>query len=461
MTAIVSRPATGHRYRNSRAFLPRPVLLALAALLVALGGVAADRWANPAVAPSLDPRAIKPGYGPATYRAALAQADRKIAAARTSLGFGPDDWLRMEGLARALVARWRLSGNYADLAEADRLLDRGLAVAPDPAGPVLSRASLSVLVHRLGPAEQALARQARSVAPDSADIADALALAGDVALQRGQLDLAAKHFAEAERLARTPGSSLRGAILRAQRGDRAGGAQALEALIARPRQQPSVLAELMLQRANIAYWGGDWAEAGRWIGAAQRVFPGYWLADAYAAQQFALAGRTAEAVEAYRRVIHASGRPEAMDALAHMLRLQGDAVASREVAARARIEWAKRAASFPEAVAHHQAEHELAVGSAAEALRFAQADARQRPQAPNLVLLARALLSAGRPREALAALDRADAQSWVSAAQALARAEVEAALGNGAASDAARNRALAINPRIADPRSRLIWFGHD
>ena len=116
---------------------------------------------------------------------------------------------------------------------------------------------------------------------------------------------------------------------------------------------------------------------------------------------------------------------------------------------------------FPEAVIHHRAEHELAVGSAARALAYAQTDAAARPQAPNLVLLARALLSAGRARAALAALDRADAQGWVGAGQAMARSEVLAALGDSAGSEAARARAEALNPRAADPRTRLIWFGHD
>ena len=149
------------------------------------------------------------------------------------------------------------------------------------------------------------------------------------------------------------------------------------------------------------------------------------------------------------------------DALAHQLRLEGQGAESRAWAAKAAAGWEARARLFPEAVVHHQAEHEIAVGSASRALAFAQADIAQRPQAPSLILLARALLSAGRPGEALAALDRAAAQGWVSAGQEMARAEVLAALGRTSDSNAARARAEAINPRAADPRTRLIWFGHD
>ena len=451
-----SVPSTG----KARA-LRWPLLMAIAAILAIGIGAAWDRLPGRGDGPSLDPASVRAGFGPANYAAARARAESNLVGARETYAYAPDEWLRGEVLARALIAHWRLSGDYADLAEADRLLDRGLTLVPDPAGPVLSRALLSVMLHRLDSADLALARAARSVVPDPADIADAAALRGDVALQRGRLDLAAQDFARARGIDKSAGIGLRGAMLAAYRGDREQSARALEALLARPRQQPAVLAELMLQRANIAYWGGEWDTAGRWVGAAQRVFPGYWLADAYAAQQFALAGRTSDAIRAYEIVARRTGRPEVQDAVAHLLRLEGQGAESRAWAAKAAAGWEARARLFPEAVIHHQAEHELVVGSAARALVFAQADAAQRPQAPNLVLLARALLSAGRAPESLTVLDRADAQGWVSAGQQMARAEVLAALGRTGDSAAARVKAEAINPRAADPRTRLIWFGHD
>ena len=457
----MTRPAQSVPSTGKARALRWPLPMALAAILAIGIGAAWDRLSGHDDRPSLDPASLRAGFGPVDYAAARALAESNLVGARETYAFAPDEWLRGEVLARALIAHWRLSGDYADLAEADRLLDRGLALVPDPAGPVLSRALLSVLLHRLDSADIALARAARSVVPDPADTADAAALSGDIALQRGRLDLAEQNFTQARVVDRATGIGLRGAMLAAYRGEREQAARALEALLARPRQQPAVLAELMLQRANIAYWVGEWDAAGRWVGAAQRVFPGYWLTDAYAAQQFAIAGRTAEAIRAYAIVARRTGRPEVQDALAHLLRLQGQGEASRAWAAKAAAGWEARARLFPEAVIHHRAEHELVVGSASRALAFAQADAAQRPQAPNLVLLARALLSAGKPREALAALDRADAQGWVSAGQQMARAEVLAALGRTADSEAARATAETINPRAADPRTRLIWFGHD
>ena len=436
-------------------------LLVIAVVLVTVLGVISDRFQRDVPQATLDPAKLSPGYGPKTYTDSLAIAKSHLVGARLGYDHAPGEWLRGEVLARALIAHWRLAGDYRDLAEADALLDRGLAQAPEPSGPALERAVLSVLVHRLDQAGIALDRVSRSAMPEPADTADATALRGDIALQRGQLNQASQDFARALKIDRATGIGLRGAMLEAYRGDRAAAAQALESILARPRQQPAVLAEVMLQRAIIAYMTGDWDGAGRWIGAAQRVFPGYWLADVYAAQQFALAGRSGDAIRAYEIVALRTNRPEVQDALAHLLRLKGRGAESRAWAAKAAAGWEARAALFPEAVIHHQAEHELAVGSAARALELALTDAAARPQAPNLVLLARALLSAGRAREALAALDRAAAQGWVSAGQQMARAEVLAALGRTSDSDAARARAEAINPRAADPRTRLIWFGHD
>ena len=438
-----------------------PWLLALAVGSVAALGFVSDRWLQNAPRAALDPGALHSGYGPKTYAAALATAQAHLVGARLGYDHAPQEWLRGEILARALIARWRLAGDYRDLAEADALLNQGLAQAPDPSGPGLERAVLSVLVHRLDQAETALDRVGRSAMPDPADTADATALRGDIALQRGQLAEASQDFAKALTIDRATGIGLRGAMMEAYRGDRAAAAKGLEAILARPRQQAVVLAEVMLQRANVAYMTGDWDSAGRWIGAAQRVFPGYWLADAYAAQQFALAGRSDDAVRAYETLARRTARPEVQDALAHLLRLQGRGAESKAWAEKAAAGWAARATLFPEAVVHHQAEHEIVVGSAASALAFARADIAQRPQAPSLILLARALLSAGRPAEALATLDRAAKQGWVSAGQQMARAEVLAALGRTADSEAARVAAKAINPRAADPRTRLIWFGHD
>ena len=115
-----------------------PWLLLIAVVLVTVLGVASDRFQRDVPKPTLDPATLRPGYGPATFAAALASARRHLEGARVGYDHAPGEWLRGEVLARALIAHWRLAGDYGDLAEADRLLDQGLDQAPQPSGPATS-----------------------------------------------------------------------------------------------------------------------------------------------------------------------------------------------------------------------------------------------------------------------------------------------------------------------------------
>ena len=441
---------------------PRWPWLALLAVLLAIAvGAGVDRWRESGEVAQADPAGLRPGFGPTGFAESLASTQQRVAAARENVALISGEWLREEGLAAALLARFRLTGDYRDLAEADAVLTAAMARVPDPAGPVLSRAMFEVLVHRLDRADAALARFARSAAPDDNERADAAALAGDIALQRGQSAAASGFYARAARMAPSPGIALRRAVLAARRGERAQAGQALEALLAAPRQPPALLGELALQRASLAYAVGDWDGAAQWVTGSNRVYPGYWLAEAYAAQSEALAGRTGTAIRALTAIAKRTGRPEVMDALAHLLRLEGRGAASRAWAAKAAAGWEARAALFPEAAIQHRAEHELAVGSVARALALAEADVAARPGPQGIALLARALVLSGRPRVALRWLDKSRDAGFVGAGALMLRADAEAALGNATASQAARDAALAINPRAGDPAARLIWFGHD
>ena len=172
-----------------------------AAALAVSAVIAADYWGDRspepvvAVAP-LDPADPRPGLGPATFAEALLTADREVAGAQLGVEQHPGEWLRMERAARAYLARFRLTGGAADLAEADRILDRAMQLAPWPAGPALSQAAVAIAAHHLDDAESALDRFDASATPAPAtEQAEARSLRCEIAFQRGQLDQHHERFA--------------------------------------------------------------------------------------------------------------------------------------------------------------------------------------------------------------------------------------------------------------------------
>ena len=106
----IDRPARALRWGG---------LLALAAILVIGGGVALDRW-RASTNSGLDSASLQPWFGPATFADAVSATEQTIAGRRESLALAPAEWTSGESLALALIARWRLTGDYADLAEIGR-----------------------------------------------------------------------------------------------------------------------------------------------------------------------------------------------------------------------------------------------------------------------------------------------------------------------------------------------------
>ena len=200
--------------------------------------------------------------------------------------------------------------------------------------------------------------------------------------------------------------------------------------------------------------------AARNIAAANRAFEGWWLAEAYQAQMLALQGDVNGAVALYTKAANQSNDPLVMDALAALLRANGRIAAAKPWIAKAQGIWDRRMAALPSAARGHAVEHELALGDPAKALRIAAADFAARPHGQTAIMLASAELANGQPEKALALLKQVDRSGWVSARAWALRAEAEALMGDGKASDAARVEAEKIDPRIFDPAQSYIWFGH-
>ena len=437
-------------------------ILLAAVFLVTAASIAFDKYKARQGPPDPLPAEIKPWFGPRNQTELEQAAQIAVDGARARLALAPDEWLRQEVLARALVRRFRATGSYPDLAEADGLLDKGMAGSQLPAGPSLARAEASVLAHKLAGGNKGLDRFFAQVGePDDGESAGAWSLKGDIAFQRGDMKAARLAYARAEEYDNNAAVALRQSMLALRTGDPDLARRRVNAVLRAPKLSRYVKSQIALQRVTIAYAMGDWKAASEWARFADGFFPGNPLAMAHVAQQKAVDGDVAGAVKQYEAVLAKAPLPEVMDALAFTLRLQGRGAESRTWADKAGVLWAERYRLMPEAAAAHLVEHELALGDPAKALPVARADARARPHGASLILLARAQLLTGDAKGALATLERAEKSGWRSAGLYLALADVQTALGDTDAADDAREEALDLNPKATDAAARYIWFGHD
>lgn len=432
--------------------------------LVAVAAVAGFEWSQ---SPALPPPASAAewgvaGYGPASYAEGMKRASQQIDNARERLGYGPPDWLHEEGVARALVARSRLSPDYGDLAMAVEVIDSAQAMAPANAGPSLTAAVIGVMSHRLDKSEAALAiEDASAVPPEAAEQAEAAGLHGDIAFYRGDLASAGAWYDRAQQWAPGAGVAYRRASLAKATGDFDEAIRQFEAADPSPRKSSAFQhATTALQIGAVEQARGNYAAAAAWFAVADRQFPGFWLFEAHRAQSRAIAGDLKGAIGAMRAVAEKAPSAEVMDALAMLLRADGQAAASRQWAGRAGAIWAVRLRRLPHAAYGHALEHELVFGTPDRALALARANLVARPFGESHLLLASALLMNGRTDDALRHIEDAEESGWRSAPLYALRAQALELEGRGDEARTAREAALALNPRIFSPETALVWFSH-
>ncbi|PZN92290.1 MAG: hypothetical protein DCF31_16765 [Alphaproteobacteria bacterium] len=412
------------------------------------------------------PAAVAPAAraeDPRDYAAALAAADAAVALGNKRTARAPQGWANHDMLARALLRRARLTGSFDDLARADAAATRGLAAAPQQARPALTAAIVAMAAQRLAAVEPLLQRHDAAAAPKTAaDRAEAAALRGGLALYSGQYDAAAAGYTRAATLA--PGGVLaRQAALARGRGDLAAADAALRRALmaAAPGRQDRAL--LLLQRGGVALAAGRWDAAAALFAEAEGIFPGWWLVAAHRAQMLALRGDLEGANRAYRAIIGrtAQADPVVMDALAALCFERGDLPDGQVWAAQAAAVWERRLLQLPEASQAGAAAHALAAGDPARALDLARRNLAARPTGEAQLLLATVQLANGDAAAAVASVEALTAGGWRTATQYVVLADALALLDRGAESEAARQAALAINPKALDVTPSLLWFGAD
>ena len=445
--------------------MKKPVRLSLMLCAAAIGvaGIGYAIEGGPAAPAHAEvmPGDVAVGYGGAGMAEAASLADRSVGSMRNRLAAGDAGWLHKEALALALMDRFGLSGDISDANEAAELLDSGLADAPDGSGPTLTRAALAMSFHDLDTAERMLDRFAIAAPRRTQhDRAVALALRGDIAMQRGELGRAQQLYAQAAQMNPALGSGMRVADRALWAGEPAEAARLSGKTLAAQRPEPWHFAKAALHRANIAYASGELDTAGRWIAAADDAFPGYWVAQTYAAQQRAATGAWDEGIADLERIARESGEPEVMDVLAGFLAHRGRTPEAARWSEQARVAWLGKLGEARDAYRLHAAEHFLDFGDASKALELAREEYGMRRSGEVAEVYASALTENGRPQDALKVLAAASKAGWRSVSLDLAYADAHRALGDDDAAARWEDRALELSPLALDPRRKLLRFGH-
>ncbi|MBS7671081.1 tetratricopeptide repeat protein [Croceicoccus gelatinilyticus] len=413
---------------------------------------------RPALVPS-DLR-LALGYGPADHAAALASNAAAIALAKERVAKGPRQWLRQESRAAALMQRFGLTHDYADLKRASDVLDEAKASAPSGSGPWLRIASVAMMQHDLAKAERALdGAEALAVQPMRADRAEIAALRGDIALYRGDMAGAAEFYRASYAIDDASLQYYRRAILSRSQG-RFDESRDLFAAASMTGDTPRMRAQIAMQIGRTESAEGRYASAAAWYRESESLFAGSPLGAALNAEALALAGDYDGGIAALEAAIETHQWPEMMDLLAMIHRVRGNRTESERWAARAEAIWQERLQQAPHAAQAHAAEHELAFGNPRKALQLARANLAARPYGEARILMANALIANGYPKQALNELRAAEREGWRSAQMFAAMAEAAAMSGDDAAMRDATVKAENINPKIFAPETRLAWFGH-
>jgi tetratricopeptide (TPR) repeat protein len=323
------------------------------------------------------------------YAQALAELDRRIEQAQL-LARERDDWADYELVASLYEQRARLSGEIEDWVRADETLDLAFARAPKGGGPVLAALELDLSLHRLDQAAQRLV-QAEAAPVQTLDHKVAVAIArGELAAQRGQLDVAQAAYEEAQRLRPDPANAGRLALLARRRGDSEAALAGFQA--ARAGLETGRGAAWTLLQEGLVEWDRERAEAAlERYDAAEKAFPGWWLVTEHRAEALAALGQTERAEQLYRAVIQETGHPEFMDALGELLLARGDEAEARTWFTSARQEHERRLALLPEAAGAHAMDHLIRhAPTEPRTLALAREVARVAPNEDNLRRLAEA-----------------------------------------------------------------------
>ncbi|MFD9906186.1 tetratricopeptide repeat protein [Streptomyces sp. NPDC059063] len=374
--------------------------------------------------------------------------DRGVTALRERLRDRPEDYRAWAALGTAYVEQARVKGDPTRYAEADRALDRALALRPGHDAALAGRAALAAARHDFDGALR-YADRALAVNPYHER---ALASRVDALVELGRYDAALRAARTAD--ARRPGipAFTRYAYVRELRGDVTGARRALR-LALKDARAPGETAYVATALAQLAWRQGDHAEALRRCADALRADPAYVPALETRARAEAARGDTAAAVAGLRDVVARQPLPGPLVALGELYEARGDRARAREQYSLVDA-WAKLARANgvnPDLdTALAAADH----GDPDDAVRSARAEWNRRRTVHTADALAWALHARGRDREALPYARRATATGFREASFLYHRGVIETATVSPTAGHKWLRAALDLNPGFSPTGSR-------
>ncbi|MEU4230379.1 tetratricopeptide repeat protein [Nonomuraea sp. NPDC026600] len=334
----------------------------------------------------------------------------------------PGDYRSWAQLGLEYVDQARVTGDPSYYTKAEGALATATRLNAADDAVLTGQAALAAGRHEFSDAVR-LAQRAIGANPYSAAAHGILA---DAKTQLGDLSGASKAVDRMMGLRPGVAAFARASYAAELRGDRTKAREFLE-YAQNDAYAPADIAYTRYYLGELALHSGDLAEAGTWYAKALQAYPAYTPAVAGQARVAALSGRTAEALDLYRRVVERLP-------LSQYLIEQGET----RIKAGLKPDWTLleaqrkllRAAGVRDDLtwAEFEADH----GDPATAVRHARAEYARNPNLVAADALGWALFKAGKPGEALPYAKKATSTGWRNPLLAYHRARIERALGKPA-----------------------------
>ncbi len=322
-------------------------------------------------------------------------------------------WRDNQELAQNAMKRASLLGDWSLYTEAEEALEGGFAKAAKKGGPHEVRASLELTLHRLEPAEASAKALLGGVIIQAETRSRAEQILGSVALQRGDITAARKHFNAAHQASPSSGTLLLLSDVVFKMGQTHKARTLVdEALTKTSARKPYEHASVLLRRGIIELETNNIDKAREYFEKANETYTGWYLIEEHLAEVTALQGKRDEARAMYTDIVRRTQRGEFMSALADVVEEEGKADEAKAWRALAAKAFARDMKAYPQAAWGHALDFFLEHDPPARAVEIARENAKARPWCEAKLGLAEALMLEKKVDEAKALVDGCLSSDW-------------------------------------------------